>query len=339
MKAKRVMTILIAALFAVFLVSGNAVSALAIDTVTLPTEVYGENVISVDLPTIGEESPFDFFIDPQGLIYETSAAKYGGGTVEEGASLLFHNYKNKDFDFSSYSDSLKVINRSTVPVVVRVTAKITDLGDIKLEQDDAFEGEESNAIYLAVVDDEGNERPLSGDGEVILEAEMKEAPAEAYTYYYNEEQDVYEYVSTDKENMDYDTYSFGLRGECNTNADWSELSVSPKVIVTWEVEPVTSEKEEYSENDSMEDRKENFDEDPNENDTDKEIYVEDEDDISGVDSSLGDESNAEEKGDTSDAEMILDDAADKMPETKDILSVSNDQVENGKPESDGETVR
>ena len=341
MKLKYIEIMAFALIHTVAMFFSYPIFAQAIDTVTLPTEVYGEDVVSVALPVVSKDgsSPFDFIIDPQGLIYETNAAKYGGGTVEEGASLLFHNYKNEDFDFSSYSDSLKVINRSTVPVVVRVAAKIADFGDIRLEQDDVFEEEDSCAIYLAVVDDEGNERPLSEDGEVILEAEMKEAPAEAYTYYYNEEQDVYEYVSTDTEDIDYDTYSFGLHGECNINADWSELSASPKVIVTWEVEPVMSEKEEYSDDDPMEDRKENFDEDPNENDTGKEVYVEDEEDISGVDSSLGDENNAEENGDISDAEKILDDTADKMPETKDILSVGNDQVENGKPESDGETVR
>ena len=163
---------------------------------------------------------------------------------------------------------------------------------------------DSCAVYLAVVDDEGNERPLSGDGEVILEVEMKEAPAEAYTYYYNEEQDVYEYVSTDKENVDYDTYSFGLRGECNINADWRELSVSPKVIVTWEVKPVTPEKEEYAEDSSRGDRKENFYDNPNENDTDTEVYAEDEDNISVIESSLSNE-NPNERNKENDDDMIF----------------------------------
>ena len=293
----------------------------------LPT--VNEEIISVDLPTIGEESPFDFFIDPQRLIYETNAAKYGGGTVEEGASLLFHNYKNKDFDFSSYSDSLKVINRSTVPVVVRVTAKITDLGDIKLEQDDAFEGEESNAIYLAVVDDEGNERPLSEEGEVVLEVEMKEAPAEAYTYYYNEEQDVYEYVSTDKEDIDYDTYSFGLRGECNIDADWSELSASPKVIVTWEVEPVISERNNNSERSSEENVKEIL----VENEGNKAILDEDQGEFSEGETLFDDDNGETEDNDgVNDLELRTGEISENLADDEYILSVSANQTDDDQNE-------
>lgn len=58
----------------------------------LPVEVFGKDVVSVGIPVVpeGEKSPFDFILDPQGLIYETDAMRYGGGTVEEGATLLFH---------------------------------------------------------------------------------------------------------------------------------------------------------------------------------------------------------------------------------------------------------
>lgn len=38
----------------------------------LPVEVFGKDVVSVGIPVVpeGEKSPFDFILDPQGLIYE-----------------------------------------------------------------------------------------------------------------------------------------------------------------------------------------------------------------------------------------------------------------------------
>lgn len=38
------------------------------------------------------------------------------------------------------------------------------------------------------------------------------------------------------------TYSFGLTGACNPNADWQGMVVHPVVTVTWSVETVPTEK-------------------------------------------------------------------------------------------------
>ena len=208
----------------------------AFGSVMLPT--INEEIISVDLPTVGDESPFGFYIDPQGLLYDTGAVRHGGGVVEEGAYLLFQNHDVSEYDFSGRSDRLKVTNRSTVPVNITITAKISDLGDLRMDQDGSFEGEDDCAIYLAIVDDEGNERVLSEDGEVSVEVELSSAPSEAYTFRYDETTDTYEYVYQNDEDISFDSYSFGLRGECNANADWSGISASPRVMVTWSVDPV-----------------------------------------------------------------------------------------------------
>lgn len=215
------------------------------------TEAYGsvilpvirEEIISVDFPTVEDESPFDFYIDPKGLLYKTGAVRHGGGVVEGGAFLLFQNHDDGEYDFSRYSDRLNVVNRSTIPVNVKITAEITDLGDLRMDQDGVFDGEEDCAIYLAIVDDEGNEQVLSEDGEVSVEIEMTQAPAYAYTYHYDEATDSYEYVYQADEDIQFDTYSFGLHGESNENADWREFSASPRVMVTWSVEPVYPEGE------------------------------------------------------------------------------------------------
>lgn len=221
--------------------------AAEVDTVMLPLEVYGRDVISVALPAISEESdsPFDFIIDPQGLIYETDAAKYGGGRVEEGATLLFRNHDG-DYDFSRYSDRLRVRNQSNVPTKVTITASVSDLGEVEIVGSPDFY-DDSCSIYLAIVDDDGNEQPVSEDGEVSVSVEMMRAPDDAYYFRYDEESGEYSYeYSTDPEYIDFDTYSFGLVGYCNPNGNWEDISVHPKVNVTWNVEPLLSEEEEFS---------------------------------------------------------------------------------------------
>ena len=223
----------------------------AFGSVMLPT--IKEEIISVDLPTVGDESPFDFYIDPQGLLYETDGIKYGGGVVEEGAYLLFRNHNDGEYDFSRYSDRLSVTNRSTVPVIVKITAKISDIGDLRMDQDGVFDGEDDPAIYLAIVDDEGNERVLSEDGEVSVEVELSSAPSEAYTFQYDESTDTYKYVYQNNGDISFDSYSFGLRGECNANADWSSMSASPRVMITWSVDPVMPDNSDETADDEEED--------------------------------------------------------------------------------------
>ncbi|MBO4912350.1 MAG: hypothetical protein J5504_06450 [Butyrivibrio sp.] len=223
----------------------NPVIVMAGDTVMLPLEVYGKDVVSVALPSVSEDgdSPFDFIIDPQELIFATDAAKYGGGKVEGGATLLFRNHDG-EFDFSRRSDRLTVKNQSNVPVVVTITASIDDLGDIDVVGSPDFGDSDACSMYLAVVDDEGNEKPISEEGEISVSTEMREAPEDAYVYRIDEENGSYSYeFSRSPEEIDFDSYSFGLTGYCNPNGNWQDISIHPIVRITWKVEPLLSEEE------------------------------------------------------------------------------------------------
>lgn len=215
--------------------------ALAADSYLLPINAYDENIVSVVLPVVseGEDSPFAFKIDPQQLIYATDAARYGGGTVDEGATILFRNHEEGMYNFSRYSDRLKVTNQSTVPVNVTVTACMYDLGDIYMVGSPEFGDSDGCSMYMAVVDDEGNELPISEYGEVSMSVEMRQAPDNAYMYYIDEANGSYTYGFTmDPEYIDFDSYSFGLVGYCNPNGRWEDISVHPRVEVTWDVQPV-----------------------------------------------------------------------------------------------------
>ncbi len=178
-----------------------------------------ETVLSVELPVVGEEevSPFNFILDPCGLVYESDAARYGRGRVEEGATILFHN-KERGYAFSSCSDRLEIINKEEEPVIVMLSASVRDLEGISLVEREDLSENEDPCIYLALTDGQGNEETIFQDEEAMIRMELHAG-----------------------------AYSFGLTGACNTGADWQEVSVHPKVTVTWHVEPMLTETEEEPE--------------------------------------------------------------------------------------------
>lgn len=236
----------------------NSVAVKAVDTVMLPLEVYGKDVVSVAFPTISDdgESPFDFIIDPQELIYLTDAARYGGGKVEEGATLLFRNHEG-EYDFSRRSDRLTVKNQSNVPVEVTISACVENRGEIDIVGNTDFGDSDSCSMYLAIVDDEGNEKPISEDGEISVSTEMHRAPDDAYVYRIDEESGSYSYeFSRSPDEIAFDSYSFGLIGYCNPGGNWQDISVHPVVRVTWKVEPVLSEEEQEEEEEEEEQEQE-----------------------------------------------------------------------------------
>lgn len=222
------------------------IKAFAVESITLPVQVMDDDVVSISIPATGESetSVFDFILDPQELLYKTDAVRYGGGRVEEGATLLFRNEEG-EYDFSKHSDWLTVTNRSTVPVRVTVTAQIADFGDIRLAESDDFGESTEPEIYLAIEDDQGNILPLLADGPAIINLEMAPAPENIYVFRLDEENHTYQYgMSMDPSMVDFDTYSFGLIGACNTNAEWRNISVHPTITITWYVEPIIPEEQE-----------------------------------------------------------------------------------------------
>lgn len=219
------------------------IKVFAAESITLPVQVVEDDIVSISLPVINESetSVFDFILDPQGLLYETDAVRYGGGRVEEGATLLFFN-KEGEYDFSKHSDWLTVTNRSTVPVQVTVIAQVMDFGDVRLVESADFGESTEPEVYLAIEDDRGNILPLSANEQTTINLEMSAVPENTYMFRLDAENHTYQYgMSMDPSMVDFDTYSFGLIGACNFNAEWQNISIHPTIEVTWCVEPIISE--------------------------------------------------------------------------------------------------
>ncbi|MCH5259104.1 MAG: hypothetical protein J1F18_05085 [Lachnospiraceae bacterium] len=340
----RYLSILTAVTLAVF--SLYPVKAFAVETIMLPTQVVGDDVVSMGIPIVSdsETSVFDFILDPQRLLYRTDAVRYGGGVVEEDATLLFYN-KEGEYDFSQHSDWLTVTNRSTVPVRVTITARVMDIGDIKLVESADFAESTEPDVYLAIVDDQGNIQPLSADGQASVSFEMDAAPENTYVFRLDEETHTYQYgMSMNPNRINFDTYSFGLIGACNSDAEWQDLSVHPMITVTWYVEPIIPEEQEEapveddnmnSESDAPDDDK-SVDESTNKN-VDEKIDKSDENNQrdesnQGDGSGQGDESNREDEsnqgdGSNQDDEKNQDDERDQNNDNIDD-TLENDNVQN-----------
>ena len=163
-------------------------------------------------------SMFAFTTDPYGLVEETGAARYGGGAVEPGAKVIFHNLTG-EYDFSSKSDRLSVRNKSAYPLRVTVTASLSNMGDVQVDDLETPIDQSEPAVYLAIVDSQTREAPVS----------LNEAAVVAYD------------LPAASDPKEVSEYSFGLAGTCNLNDDWNWVNLDATVTVTWNVEPIPPE--------------------------------------------------------------------------------------------------
>lgn len=210
------------------------------------------DVTNVQLPVIGATSPFDFIIDPMSLIYETDAAKYGGGRVEEGASVLFRNSKG-EYDFSHKSDMLEVINKSNVPVRITISASIQNPDSVPLVTSFSELSGDKPSLFMALADDYGIASVITSYDEASFEVSLNAAPDGTYVYAYNEATGSYDYAFAEgAENAEFDAVSFGIIASCNTEADWTQVDSWPVINVNWKVTPMLTDWDEVIGEDSYE---------------------------------------------------------------------------------------
>lgn len=215
------------------------------------------NIFKVVLPT-SAEGVFDFTLDPQGLIAATSGEAYGGtasADFEEDATVFFDTTSADATkkNFESTSKYVQVYNKGTVDVNASVKAELSGTTGITMASSEAaVSGDTNPNLYLAFTASgdasgdakgAGNEKVLTSTGaelSAVLKAvsgnfyEFNVASANAadpkdkYSYDLKEE-----YVSADASVAGVQDYSFALTGACNSEADWSKVTVAPKVVVTW----------------------------------------------------------------------------------------------------------
>lgn len=219
------------------------------------------DVFDVIFPTVGEnETTFDYLLDPDGLIAETKGDRYTGKAFDDDKTVYFLRSKQVDgtvdgsagkCDYTDKSDEIKVVNKSTEAVDLKVSAKVTDVpSEIKMAAAKTFAGTDTE-LYLGLMGTDGTtptEKAISAAG-VELTASIA-ADAAAYETKWdasaNGGKGAYvKSLTTAAQAADYagfKSYSFQLTGVCNTaeGTDWSGLTdKAPKVDLTWSVKDFT----------------------------------------------------------------------------------------------------
>ena len=268
---------LLAASLAATMVLGNAVVAFAENqeggsTGEGETQYVEENdVFDVVFPTTADNATtFNYWLDPDGLIKTTSGDRYTGKAFDDDKTVYFLRSTKVDgtiggtagtanCDYTDKSDEIKVVNKSTQAVDLKVTAKVTPVDGIKMATNNTFPASGEGAsgtstdteLYLALLGTDGTtptEKAITAEG-VELTANIAEDP-DAYTVKWvaatGDEPGHYKRELTDEAKAaDYDGfqyYSFQLTGKCNTgdDVDWSGLKENaPKVDLVWSVEDFT----------------------------------------------------------------------------------------------------
>jgi hypothetical protein len=125
-------------------------------------------------------------------------------------------------------------------VKVTLTATVDTAEGINLVETDDFTDSTDCDINLLLTDSKGNKIPFAIGEEITLDLILEKAPLDAYAYIYDEETGEYTY-SYESGEVEFDSYSFGLVGACNPEADWSLATERPKVSIFWNVEPIMPE--------------------------------------------------------------------------------------------------
>ena len=230
---------LVAGVMTAVMVLGNSLVALADSGSTTgqgDLDIAQESAIfSVVLPTVPEDSsPFDYIVDPEGVIKITDAAKYDGATFEEGQTVYFANTSGTT-DYSHVSDTLVATNKSTMDVTITVEATVAEADGIELVTKNSLAAATTASLYLGFSDSVGNQTPtaLTTAG---LTASANIAAAEgAYTISYNAAEGCYEKVLDEDFAGTFETYSFKLEGACSTKG-WDSSLELPAVDVVWSIE-------------------------------------------------------------------------------------------------------
>ncbi len=208
-----------------------------------------KDVFSVQLPTITDQSIFNFTLDPQKLLNSTGG--HGGDSAKnkyEADSTLF--FKQADDNYKNTSQTLTAINTGTNKVNVTLSATASNLGNLKLSDTEAMSGTDTS-IYLALTQtgaaDADADAALKEDTGASLTGSLNGVSKDLFeTKYKDSLPGNYEFVLKDTEKASIDTdngtkfprVTFGLKGAANATdgVDWSTVdttSTQPTVDVKW----------------------------------------------------------------------------------------------------------
>lgn len=251
----------LAAVMAASMVFGNSVAALAANDYTVPPAegelsgsialegVVDPDVFRVELPVVSAgdvKTAFDFIMDPQNLIEQTEGARYVSGQgirnistnkFDYGTLYFANTSSNGDvLKLSPSSNELKITNKGTMDVNVKLTAKVVSLNDVKLVNTSTISAGAEPSVYLALSGN-GTQKAISENG-VEMEAVIS-GNDDAYAISWNTAEEKYEKVAS--ANSTFASFDFALTGASGGDVKkWLAIEddiAGAQVNVTWMVTP------------------------------------------------------------------------------------------------------
>lgn len=276
MRKKRFLAVILAA----SMVLGNSVTAFATavsynDAKVSPVKgtatgkasfegYVNEDIFVVEVPTVAAptDNTFDFIMDPQRLIEQTSGNKYSTSNTNDAnrngistdsisyGSLYFANRDNAGTvsQLSTSSNYLTVRNKGSRDVTIGLKATVKNMGAVELSSNANVSDNENPSIYLAMqgADLSGNVAATQAIETVSQGASLSTRVSgcdSSYIISVNSKNE-YEYVVSDPDSVSYAGYGFRLTGACGGGdyTDWTAVGTAmktavPKVTVTWDITP------------------------------------------------------------------------------------------------------
>lgn len=214
------------------------------------------DVFKVVVPTNATADTFKFILDPQKLITLTSGAAYGNDKFVSGGTLYFQNTSGNanftseggvGYKYSSKSDQLTVINKSTMDVDVTITATLASAGSLQFTSGADFtsSGDKAPKVYLALINAD-KELASAGTGTKAITATaatdvtlLSGAEDGAYHFIHSSgHKYAYELTSSADSNPAFSRMNFYVTGEANPYGDFtSAKNETPTLNITWRVVP------------------------------------------------------------------------------------------------------
>lgn len=201
-----------------------------------------KEVFTVVVPTVAA-GDFDFILDPQDLIKDSTNAAYTGATFTGTTGLYFKSDTNK---YTADSKEMTITNKSSVDVNVNLEVKVTSDAGVTFTTDKTFKDDTTPSVFLGLInsqDADSATTPAAVDPSTLTaSADVTMAAVDASKFEVKYSGGTYSYgLNSSAADADFKKMTFKLTGAANKNADWTDLkTAAPKIEVVWNISKADS---------------------------------------------------------------------------------------------------
>lgn len=200
--------------------------------------VVDKSVFTVTVPTV-DAGTFDFILDPQDLIKDSSNAKYSGATFTGDTGLYFQSATNT---YTADSKELTIVNKSSMDINVNLEVNVTSSAGVTFTEDKTFADDTTTSVYLGLINSQDAATATTPDAvkadtlKASADVTMGAVAADKFEVKYDAGTGYTYGLKADAADSDFTKMTFKLTGAANKNADWTDLKdAKPEIQVVWNI--------------------------------------------------------------------------------------------------------